>query len=157
MKFIYSKKIAFYLILAIFFVLLDRFLKVLALIGVFTPPIQMFGDIFRLNLAKNYGIAFSLPLGGWILNLFIVLIILYLVYYWLKLNKKRENKILILLTFIIFGAISNMVDRLKFGFVVDYLDLKWFTVFNLADVMIVGGIILILFINFLNKDKKICR
>jgi len=155
MRLKYSKKTVFYLILAVFFVVLDRFLKILAINQVFNPPIRVIEDIFQLNLAKNYNIAFSLPLGGWLLNILVGLIILVLVYYWLILNKKREYKILIFLTFIIFGAISNMVDRLKFGYVVDYFDLKYFTVFNIADVMIVGGVIFVLIINILIKDKKI--
>jgi signal peptidase II len=50
----------------------------------------------------------------------------------------------IILTFIIFGAISNILDRLIYGYVIDYLELKYFTVFNLADVMISGGAIILL-------------
>ena len=41
-----------------------------------------------------------------------------------------------ILFFTILGASSNFYDRLKYGFVVDYLDLKYFTVFNVADAMI---------------------
>ena len=148
----YSKKTAFLLILAVFFVILDRFLKVLALNGVFSPPIRLFGDFFQLNLAKNYGIAFSLPLGGWILNVLITITILFLVYYWLKLNKKREYKILASLTFVIFGASSNLFDRIKLGYVVDYIDLKWFTVFNIADIMVVVCAFC-LFLIFYQKEK----
>ncbi|MBU1778489.1 signal peptidase II, partial [Patescibacteria group bacterium] len=42
--------------------------------------------------------------------------------------------------FIIFGAISNLTDRLEYGYVIDYFSLKYFTIFNLADVMIVIGV-----------------
>lgn len=138
----------FYLLLAIFFVLLDRFLKILALNNVFNPPIKIVGDFFQFSLMKNYYIAFSLPLGGWILNILIILVLFFLISYWLVLNKKKEAYLTIPLTFIIFGAISNLLDRLKHGFVVDYFSLKYFTVFNLADVMIVSGVFLIIFYNF---------
>ena len=40
---------------------------------------------------------------------------------------------------IIFGAVSNLYDRLKYGFVIDYFDLKYFTIFNIADAMIFFG------------------
>lgn len=42
------------------------------------------------------------------------------------------------------GAVSNLIDRLRFGYVVDYIDLKYLPVFNLADLFIVLGTILIL-------------
>jgi signal peptidase II len=58
-----------------------------------------------------------------------------------------------LLLFIIFGAISNLVDRLKFGYVIDYIDIKYFTVFNLADIMIVVGCSVIVLPALLKKNK----
>jgi len=67
-----------------------------------------------------------------------------LVYYFLYVIKKGEEKNAMYLFLVILGALSNLLDRLKFGYVVDYLDLRYFTVFNLADVMIVGGGVLIL-------------
>ena len=59
----------------------------------------------------------------------------------LYLSIKKDYIKAWLLLAIIFGAISNLFDRIKYGYVIDYLDLKYFTVFNLADVMIVGGVI----------------
>ena len=69
-----------------------------------------------------------------------------MLYELLFLWQRQEWSKVVLLTFIIFGAISNMLDRLKYGFVIDYLDLKYFTVFNMADVMIVGGVLGIILI-----------
>ena len=58
---------------------------------------------------------------------------------------RRKNLVVIsALTLIIFGALSNFFDRLFLGAVVDYLDLKYYSVFNLADVMIVFGVIMII-------------
>jgi len=47
---------------------------------------------------------------------------------------------------VILGAAGNLFDRLKYGYVVDYLDLKYFTAFNLADVMIVAGVIYLIYV-----------
>lgn len=52
------------------------------------------------------------------------------------------------------GAISNLVDRLRFGYVVDYIDLKAFPVFNLADVAIILGSLMLLVEIFRKKDKS---
>ena len=137
---------AFWILLAMFFVVLDRFFKFLAAGGYFDKSIPVVGDFFKLDLIPNYNIAFSLPLSGIFLNILIILIIIFLLYELLFLGQRQEWSKVVLLTFIIFGAISNMLDRLWYGFVVDYLDLKYFTVFNIADVMIVGGVLGIILI-----------
>ena len=136
----YQKKMAAIMMIAIFFVVLDRFLKVLA-INYYQNEINLVGNLFKFNLAKNYNIAFSLPLGGTVLNFVIILIIIGLLYYLLALLKKQEYSKTGCLIFLILGAISNLIDRFNYGYVIDYFDLKYFTVFNLADVMIVGGVI----------------
>jgi len=137
----YKKNMASWILLAMFFVILDRFFKFLAYGGYFDKSISIAGDFFKFNFIPNYNIAFSLPLSGIFLNILIILIIIFLLYELLFLGQRQEWGKVALLTFIIFGAISNMLDRLRYGFVVDYLDLKYFTVFNIADAMIVGGVL----------------
>lgn len=146
------KKMAKYLIIAIFFVSIDRFLKILALTSFEFSKKELILDIFGFSLAKNYYIAFSLPLSGPILTSAIILLILFIVYFWLTLIKKAEYTEAGYLTFILFGAISNVIDRLKYGYVVDYFDLKYFTVFNVADMMIVGGVFALLIYSIKNKN-----
>ena len=53
--------------------------------------------------------------------------------------RKSQFPIPGLTVFLVLGAASNLYDRLKYEYVIDYIDLKWFTVFNLADSMIVVG------------------
>jgi len=141
------KKMIYSVILAIFFVILDRFFKILALNYYENIKLDLISDYFGFTLAKNYYIAFSLPLSGPILTVFIVVIILILLYFELTLIKKQEHIQAMCLTFVIFGAISNVIDRIKYGFVIDYLDLKYFTVFNIADSMIVVGVVLFIILN----------
>jgi signal peptidase II len=145
------KNLAIILIIALFFVS-DRFLKYLALNQ--SAPKPLLGQTFLFNLTKNYNISFSLPFHGPILNALVTVIILLLilVIYKLILKEKKLNLKISLLTFILFGAISNMVDRLLYGYVIDYLELKYFTVFNLADAMISIGVLILIF--SLMKDKK---
>ncbi|MDD5071262.1 MAG: signal peptidase II [Patescibacteria group bacterium] len=147
----YKKNMAFWILLAMFFVVLDRFFKFLATSGFFDKSIPVAGDFFKLGFAPNYNIAFSLPFSGIFLNILIIMIIIFLLYELLFLAERQEWSKVAFLTFIIFGAISNMLDRLKYGFVVDYLDLKYFTVFNIADVMIVGGVSGLILIFYKNK------
>ena len=130
-----------YFIVVIFFVVFDRLFKGLAMKDVFNEPIQLVSNILSFNFSANYNIAFSLPLAGPILEIIIIFIILFLIYNLIVLLKKHNLAEAGLMFIIILGAMSNFLDRFKYGYVIDYLDLKYFTVFNLADVMIVGGLV----------------
>ncbi|MFA5248448.1 MAG: signal peptidase II [Patescibacteria group bacterium] len=134
-----SKKTTIFTILAVFFVILDRFLKVLCSKGLLDKPFPLFGDILGLHFAKNYYISFSIPLSGPILTTAIGIIILILLVYLIKTFKTQLS-----LLILIIGATINFIDRLKFGYVIDYFDLKWFAVFNIADCFIVLGIFFLL-------------
>jgi signal peptidase II len=131
------KTVGFYLT-AVFLLVLDRWLKVLALHNFST---SLLGNVLKFNFVKNYYIAFSLPISGVWLNLLIGLIILVLIYYFIWLFKKPSRLEAGFIFLVILGAISNLFDRVSFGFVVDYFDLSYFTIFNLADVMICLGVL----------------
>lgn len=135
----------------IFFVCLDRFLKILAVSHAWRRH-NLIGEIFKFSYQPNYHIAFSLPLGGRLLEVVIFLIILSVMAAGLDCLRKQEASKLAPLALIVLGASSNLYDRLKFGFVVDYLDLKYFTVFNLADAMIVAGVIFLIIFSY--KKRK---
>ena len=137
---------------AVFFVALDRFLKILSISCFQNNEIGLSGDILKFSFAKNYYIAFSIPISGLVLTILIAVLIILILYYILILLKNEEYNLAGLLTIVEFGAISNYYDRLRFGFVIDYLDLKWFTVFNLADTMIVIACLFIVFIALKNVD-----
>lgn len=141
--------------IAVFFICLDKFLKFLAIRGFLNrpQPIKIIGEIFQLNFIPNHNIAFSLPFSGLWLNFMIGAIIILLIYWFINLFGKRKIHETACLAFIILGAAGNLLDRLKYGFVIDYLDLKYFTVFNLADIMIAGGVILLLNKKYAGKIK----
>lgn len=131
------KKTAPFLLVAAFFISLDRFFKILAFNYFQGKEFELLGEYFKFTFAKNYFIAFSLPVSEMIL-LFLIPIIIFLVF-WnaLKFFQANEKIAAFFLVFIALGAISNYFDRIKYGFVIDYFDLKYFAVFNLADALIV--------------------
>jgi signal peptidase II len=154
---IFSLKTVILLIAAVFFVLADRFFEALCLNGWLDQPIPIIGDLFSLRYVKNYYIAFSIPFSGPILTGIIGLIIVILLIYWLKpfLSTHKDSPAVKLnypLTILIIGAILNFTDRVKYGFVIDYFYLKYFTVFNLADIIIVVGVFFLI-INSKNYEK----
>lgn len=131
--------------IAIFFIA-DRVLKNIALNGKIDAPVNLIGDIFSFSFTANYYMAFSLPLGGRVLEILIFILILGLLFFLFYCTKKNKNIILLYgIIAVILGALSNFIDRLNLGYVVDYLYLKNFTIFNLADFLITSGAILIFF------------
>lgn len=146
---LHIKNIAWLITLAIFF-LIDRYLKIVALTS---ESKILINNLLNFNFVPNYKIAFSLPVSGPWLSVLIGGVIIAIFYYLFLNYKNLKNLEFISFFGILLGAISNLVDRLKYGFVIDYLDLRWFTIFNLADAMISIGSI-ILFISLLKKDSK---
>lgn len=132
-----NKKTAWVFSLAVFLFLADRGFKWLALDEY---RLEIVGSWLSFNFVKNFGIAFSLPLGGIVLNWLIFVIILVLIYFAATSLAARRLGLFMALIGILLGSISNLIDRLYLGYVVDYLDLRHFTVFNLADVLIVASI-----------------
>ena len=131
-----NKKTAIALtVLAVFLLLIDRFLKILA-INYFSNHSLAIFPWFKFFYVPNYNISFSLPLSGPILTITIFGLILLLSTIFYKLLKKQNFNQAFLILFIILGASSNLFDRLSFGHVIDYLYLQSLFVFNLADAMI---------------------
>ncbi|MDP2708796.1 MAG: signal peptidase II [bacterium] len=139
------KKITAYYTAVIFYIVLDRLFKALALKGL---EFSMIGHILQFSLVKNYYIAFSLPLAGIWLNAVIGVIILCLIYYWLLIRWPGQKMNRLCLSAVILGAGSNLFDRLAYGYVIDYFNLKYFTVFNLADALIVAGVAALIFLTY---------
>ena len=143
------KNIAWLFALAIFF-MVDRFLKLLALSSEEQTVIP---NLLNFNFVPNYNIAFSLPVSGQYLNILISLIISAIIVF-IIINYNRLKTIEFISFFgILLGAVSNLLDRFQYGFVIDYLDLRWFTVFNIADVLI-SIFSIILFTSLMKKDVK---
>ena len=119
-----------------------------------TEETVLIGGLLKFSLAKNYNIAFSLPvLSGTALLLFNGAITIVLAYYAIREFFINKKKLSFALFMIVAGSVSNLIDRTIHGFVVDYLDLRYFTVFNLADGLIVIGAFLSAFYLFRHSER----
>lgn len=103
---------------------------------------------FNFTLVHNKGAAFGFFKGlGWFFVALAVLTSAFIFIY-LALYREQEKLISWSLVFILAGALGNMVDRIRFNHVVDYLDFYFrdyhWPVFNLADVAINVGVFLLL-------------
>jgi len=112
--------------------------------------IPLIKNIFHLTLVFNSGSAFGILKGYTALLIFISLISALLILRQLSKNIKTKGLDLFMLSlcFILSGTLGNLIDRIRFGFVVDFLDFRFWPVFNIADSLIcIGGFLL--FISFL--------
>lgn len=108
-------------------------------------PIEAIGSFFRIVHWKNTGVAFGLFQGyGWIMTL-IGLIVLTLVVFFFKPVLTGPAFIPIAVGLQFGGAIGNLIDRFSLGYVVDFIWVGNFPVFNIADcaVVIGSGVLLI--------------
>ncbi len=135
-------KTAIFFIVAVFVIVFDRLFKSGALVGYFDNKISIFGDLIFLVFESNVNIAFSLPLEGVFLNIVIILILVSLIAHAAYLFNMSKIDASFLVGVIVLGAASNLFDRLKYGFVVDYIYVKYFAIFNLADALIFFGVVM---------------
>ena len=116
-------------------------------------------DFFHITYVKNRGIAFGMFQGKLdIISIATVIAIIAIIYYLYRDRNKMPILEKIGFNFILAGAIGNMIDRVARGFVIDMIDFRgiWAFVFNLADVWINIGVLLILLEYFFdNKKNKI--
>ena len=138
-------------LLTIFFII-DRVSKYLALNKLPYRGVYLF-KYLQLQLQTNSGIAFGIALPSTLIITFISIIIIFLFYYLLKNIKEKKYLNIFLLGLIIIGAISNLIDRLLYKGVIDFIQINIWPNFNLADAYISIGIITFLIIN-IKKDPK---
>lgn len=119
-----------------------------------------FGDYFNVVRAWNTGVSFSMlnnygNVGAWLLSALAVVIVVML-YHWLKREDNHLTQAA--LGMIIGGALGNVIDRVRYGAVFDFLDFHigethW-PAFNLADSFICIGAAIIIAQAIVSKLKK---
>ncbi|NTU67221.1 MAG: signal peptidase II [Candidatus Moranbacteria bacterium] len=88
----------------------------------------------------NHGIAFGIPIPSELFYLAWGIIIVSILIF----RKRISRNSIFPVMFVLSGAISNIIDRIRFGCVTDFIDLHIWPVFNLADISITLGALLIL-------------
>ncbi|MDD5465879.1 MAG: signal peptidase II [Candidatus Omnitrophica bacterium] len=114
-------------------IFLDQFIKFLAVSSLqLNTPVVLIKNFLNLTLVHNRGAAFGLFQNQ--LLMFVLISIFAIALILLNLKDKKNSFVFKLsLSLILGGAIGNLIDRLRFGFVIDFLDLRVWPVFNLAD------------------------
>lgn len=117
-------------------------------------------DIFALTYTRNYGISFGLLTAGgdWQRWLLVALTALVATGVGVWMWRERAKGDVIALALVLGGALGNIIDRARFGYVIDYADLHFgefrpFLIFNVADAAITIGVLLLVARSLLLRDK----
>jgi len=133
-------------ITAALIIFIDQLTKFL-LIG---AHIRIIEGFFLLNYVTNTGAGFGILKGStWLLIFFSIFVIGLIIFYLDKVPKTKYYTIAMGL--ILGGTIGNLIDRIFRGHVVDFIDLTFWPVFNIADSAITIGAIMLIFSNIRKK------
>lgn len=149
------------LISIIALILLDQYTKHLAVIHLKNKAaFNIINGVLELNYLENKGAAFGMLQNQKIFFIFVAIVILDVIaYVLLKTPDDRKYTVLhVLLSLIAAGAIGNMIDRIRYDYVVDfiYFVLINFPIFNVADIYVsVSTVILIFLLLFYYKEKDL--
>ena len=108
---------------------------------------------FKFEYYTNQGIAFSIGIPPAITLVLVVVILAALIWFFILKKKEHKSLEISVITLIILGAASNLIDRLAFGHVIDYISIYYYPVFNLADALVVIGAAL-WFVIMVRESKK---
>ena len=151
-------------LITIFGIIIDQITKIAV-----DRSMQLFDSIpivehfFHLTYVRNRGAAFSfLSNASWRLPFFISISIIAAIVILVAFQKMRDDQKLahISLAMIFSGAVGNLIDRVRLGEVIDFLDVHWYRhhwpAFNVADSLICVGVFL-LAVDMLLEEKRLKR
>lgn len=150
--------IIFSIISIVFF--LDFVTKNYAITNLLLNHSEAINTYLNFTLAFNYGAAFSFlsDAGGWQRWFFVIfsIIVVFFISYILIKDKESEY---ISYSLVLGGALGNLYDRIFLGYVIDFIEFHYnnfyWPIFNIADIAISIGVILLLYSMFLKDNKKI--
>jgi signal peptidase II len=118
-----------------------------------TNFIPLIGDTVRIAYSHNTGVAFSLFQGHpELLTVSALLIVAGAIYFYATQLPNHRRITQLTLGLILGGAFGNLIDRVRLGYVVDFIQVGWFPIFNVADSAITVGAALLM-LQFLRDDQ----
>ena len=147
-----KKKLLIISTIAIAVLFFDQLTKIIVIANMqLSQSIPLIKNIFHLTYIQNTGASFGILSGSnSLLIWFAIIAVGIIIYFYDQIPKSKSAFVFVAL--IIGGALSNVLDRLRLGYVVDFLDFRIWPSFNIADAALtVGAIGLIV---YLMKHKE---
>ena len=158
MRYAKTKKVIISLLIAFLIVVLDQLTKfhISMIMTPYSDEKKVLSDLLVLRYIKNSGAAWgSFSSMTTVLIVVSIVLIIGLGYYYFKIINDDEKRVLrVLIAFVIGGAIGNLIDRVRFGYVIDFIYVKCinFPVFNVADIFVTVSMFVMIFIILFSKD-----
>lgn len=141
-----------YFLIFIVTLLIDQLTKILVQVNMYNTEVPIIKKVFSLTYVENYGAAWGiLSEYNFLLKILPIVFCGIILFYLVKYKPKKLEMISGVL--VMSGAIGNFIDRIRLGYVIDFIDFKIWPVFNFADIWIVFGCILMV-INLFRKDEE---
>ena len=139
-----NRKIIIFLVTIFLVIAIDQVSK--SLVAALMEPgssLTLIPHVIRITYTRNTGAAFGLFAGSGQIVFWSALVVVMLMLFWFYRSYQQTNVWwFVALGLLIGGAVGNLADRILRGRVVDFFDLGWWPVFNVADLAIVTGVIM---------------
>lgn len=153
-------RLALSFLLFLLLIALDQWTKSLATASLQEQPFVILKGVFELQYSENYGAAFGLLEGKYLLFVAVALLVFAAVLYllWTLPDNRRYLPLILCMIVIAAGAAGNLIDRITQGYVVDFLYFKLidFPIFNMADCYVTGAtglLFVLLFLGFYSDEE----
>lgn len=151
-------------VISLIVLVMDRISKMLVFnLMKINNSIKILDDLLYITYVKNEGIAFSFLEGNRLFIILASIVVLGMILFYLK-NSKLNSLEIIGFGMVVGGALGNLIDRIIYGYVIDFIDvyvLRYdYPIFNIADMGVVVGVIVILVSNFVKSKgsgDKLCK
>lgn len=107
--------------------------------------LEVIENVFHITFVPNYGAAFGILKDKTFFFILTSLIVIISFLFYLKYVPKEKKVLRYALVLQIGGAVGNLIDRIRLGYVIDFLDFRVWPVFNVADMAIVFGVGLLIY------------
>lgn len=132
-------------LIALSIVVLDQLTKFLIKNNLqLSDSIPLIKNVFHLTYVTNTGSAFGLFKGMNLVFILFSIAVIIAIFYYLRQIKKKEKLVIYSIGLLLGGTIGNLIDRIAYGAVIDFLDFRIWPVFNAADSAITVSIVLLI-------------
>ena len=144
-----KKRFLINVIIIIILVLIDQLTKQMLI----NKNICIIPNVLDLTYIQNSGAAFGIGSNFFVMCSSIIIILLFMAY--LYVDREKINNFFPY-TLVISGAVGNLIDRIIRGYVIDFIDISFlnFPCFNIADICVVVGIVVLIILNSIKIIKN---
>lgn len=143
--------------IVLFVIFADQYTKQLVVSQIpLDEGISLWKQFFMLFYVRNYGGAFSIFQNAKYLFLTTGILIPIIISWFFRKKILESYLFTTSISMIVGGAIGNLIDRFRFGYVIDFIKVGTFPVFNVADSFITVGVIFLAILLYIEESKANC-